>query len=140
MVFEMKLNQAPYNKIVAGDKTIELRLYDEKRRALKIGDYIIFSDANDSKRRLLVIVRGLYHSENFEELFDDISLVKCGFDTSVTMDMAANRMHEYYLEEEISRYGVLGIKIELVDLDYVLEEQRKIVDLEYDRLFPDGMK
>lgn len=34
MAFEMKLNDEPFQKIVDGEKTIELRLYDAKRRSI----------------------------------------------------------------------------------------------------------
>jgi len=32
--FELRLNKKPFDKIKAGTKTIELRLYDEKRQLL----------------------------------------------------------------------------------------------------------
>ena len=43
MIHEMSLNPAPFEKIKNGEKSIEIRLYDEKRRGVKIGDIIIFS-------------------------------------------------------------------------------------------------
>ena len=36
----MKLNKEPFNKIEKGTKTIELRLYDEKRSLVKENDII----------------------------------------------------------------------------------------------------
>ena len=51
-----------------------------------------------------------------------------------------NDMKKYYSDEQTRKYGVLGIEIELTDLDYVLkllEEQR---ENEFERLFPDGIK
>lgn len=41
----MKLNAEPFEKIERGEKAIELRLFDEKRRAVKTGDIIEFSCA-----------------------------------------------------------------------------------------------
>ena len=43
----MNLNDTPYNMIKSGRKTIELRLYDEKRRMISIGDEIEFVIANN---------------------------------------------------------------------------------------------
>ena len=40
----MKLHPAPFEMIKSGKKTIELRLYDEKRRKIKVGDEIIFTN------------------------------------------------------------------------------------------------
>lgn len=43
MIHRMKLNESPFERIKDGTKTIEFRLYDEKRRQIKIGDQIEFS-------------------------------------------------------------------------------------------------
>lgn len=42
MEHEMKLQDKYYNYILNGTKRIELRLYDEKRQQIKIGDIIKF--------------------------------------------------------------------------------------------------
>ena len=55
----MKLNASPFEMIKSGVKSIELRLYDEKRQKIKIGDTIIFTNTltgekirnNDKKTR-----------------------------------------------------------------------------------------
>ena len=44
MVINMKLSSEPFQKIEEGIKTVELRLLDEKRKGIQIGDYIKFSD------------------------------------------------------------------------------------------------
>lgn len=36
----MHFKEKPFQSIWEGNKTIELRLYDEKRRAVKVGDQI----------------------------------------------------------------------------------------------------
>ena len=47
MQHDMKLLEQPFKRISAGIKTLELRLYDEKRKALKLGDTIRFSKLPD---------------------------------------------------------------------------------------------
>lgn len=44
MIHEMKLNNEPFTLIKAGTKVIELRLNDEKRRKLAVGDKIEFTN------------------------------------------------------------------------------------------------
>ena len=39
----MKLQKSPFERIKKGTKTVEFRLYDEKRRKINIGDQIEFS-------------------------------------------------------------------------------------------------
>ena len=43
MVHQIKLNESLFERIKNGTKTIEFRLYDEKRRKIKLGDKIEFS-------------------------------------------------------------------------------------------------
>ena len=43
MLHKMKLKESPFERIKNGTKTIEFRLYDEKRKQIKIGDKIEFS-------------------------------------------------------------------------------------------------
>ncbi len=43
MKYEMKLNNEPFKAIKNGTKTLELRLNDEKRKQLIVGDYFDFS-------------------------------------------------------------------------------------------------
>lgn len=38
----MKLKEDPFERMKNGTKTIEFRLYDEKRRKIKVGDEIEF--------------------------------------------------------------------------------------------------
>lgn len=42
MIHEMKLQPKYFNYILNGTKRIELRLYDEKRQTIKVGDIIKF--------------------------------------------------------------------------------------------------
>ena len=40
MIHKMKLNENPFERIKNGTKTVEFRLYDEKRQQIKIGNKI----------------------------------------------------------------------------------------------------
>lgn len=51
MIHKMNLQNGPYNSIKNGDKDIELRLYDEKRRKINVGDIIEFN--NDENTDIL---------------------------------------------------------------------------------------
>ena len=69
MLHKMKLNESPFERIKNGTKTIEFRLYDEKRRQIKIGDKIEFSKLPELQETILVEVLELYKEETFEKLF-----------------------------------------------------------------------
>lgn len=140
MAFEMKLTDEPFHNIRDGKKTIELRLYDEKRRKIKLGDYIIFSKVSNPNEKVATKVKALYRGNTFRELFEDISIEKCGNSKSDSVETVISSMRKYYSEEDEHRYGVLGIKIELFDMDELLKIEEKFAEAQYDYYFPDGMK
>ena len=107
MLHKMKLKESPFEKIKNGTKTIEFRLYDEKRQQIKIGDKIEFSKLPDLQEKLVVNVVELYKEKNFEDLFRKI------YTDEEEIKKNTNSMYEYYSHEKEKQYGVLGIKISL---------------------------
>ncbi len=113
-IFNMKLAPSPYAMIASGQKTIELRLLDEKRRQIKEGDIIFFTHSftGDS---VTVKVLKLHKFKTFMELYQSLPLLKCGY-TEEDIDTAnCNDMNAYYSYEEQEKYGVVGIEISLID-------------------------
>ena len=47
MIHEMKLNDKAFNNIKSGIKKFELRLYDDRRKNINLGDTIIFHNLNN---------------------------------------------------------------------------------------------
>ena len=109
MLHKMKLNEEPFERIKNETKTIEFRLYDEKRRKVKIGDKIEFSKLPDLQEKILVDVLDLYTEPSFEELFEKL------YKDKELAKQKANAMYEIYSSENEKKYGVVGIKIKLVD-------------------------
>lgn len=110
----MKLTPSPMEKIREGIKTIELRLYDEKRKNISIGDIIIFINSEDSNDTLSVIVKNTFVYRSFSELYDNLPLLKCGY-TAENIDTASpDDMEMYYSKERQNQYGVIGIEVELI--------------------------
>lgn len=140
MVFDMKLNKEPFECIERGEKSVELRLYDEKRQRLNIGDYIIFTCLSDAGKHVAVQVIALYRYADFEDLFMEINPLDCGFGANVAADEAAAAMREYYPESQICRYGVLGIRIKSISVEHVQRIQAAESEKTVSRYFPDGMK
>ena len=108
MLHKMKLNESPFEKIKSGDKTVEFRLFDEKRKQIKIGDEIEFSKLPDLNEKILVKVIDLYRDETFEKLFRKL------FSDEEEIKRKTKAMYDYYSPEKEKEYGVLGIKIELI--------------------------
>lgn len=113
VLYSYSLNHDPFVAISKGKKRIEMRLYDEKRRLLKIGDYISFSDKEGGKEVCLCEVTSLHIARNFEDLyafFPHKSVL--GYQQNEKAD--PQDMLAYYSEDQIKRYGVIGIGIKTV--------------------------
>ncbi len=110
MQHTMKLRPAPFFMIKSGQKTIELRLYDEKRKQLAVDDTIRFVNTEDGTS-LEAKVTALHLFDTFEALYQNLPLLQCGY-TEKTIDMAkASDMEAYYSKEEQELYGVVGIEL-----------------------------
>jgi|GEM_PF-1160873 len=106
----MKLQPNPFEKIKAGSKTIEIRLNDEKRQLVKVGDRIVFSLMTDPTQRIEVGVVDLYKHSSFSELFD--AHPASDFGATDKADLMGIR--KYYSEEDEQKYGALGIRIKYI--------------------------
>jgi len=106
MIHKMKLNEEPFEKIKNGTKTVEFRLYDEKRKQIKVGDKIEFSRLPELQEILLVDVLELYQEKTFEELFK-----KLYKESEEEIKKKVQGMYEIYSPEKEKQYGVLGIRI-----------------------------
>lgn len=107
----MRLHKGPFELIKNGSKTIELRLYDEKRQMINVGGTITFENRSDGDK-IKVKVIALHKYPNFEELYKHFNKVSMGYKE----DEEANPkdMELYYSSEEQSKYGVVGIEMELI--------------------------
>lgn len=105
MLHKMKLKESPFERIKDGSKTIEFRLYDEKRKLIKIGDQIEFSKLPELQEKILVDVLDLYRDESFEKLFKKL------INNEEEIQRKTQAMKEFYSDEEEKKYGVVGIKI-----------------------------
>lgn len=107
-IHEMKLNNAPWIAIKKNKKSIELRLNDEKRKKINVGDSIIFTNVETGKK-LKRKVKRLHPYPNFQELYQNFSKKKLGY--SKKEEANYQDMEKHYSKEDIKKYGVLGIEL-----------------------------
>ena len=73
----MKLVNLAFKQIKEGSKTVEVRLNDEKRKTLKIGDIIVFNNIdNDEKLEKEIVDIKIYKS--FKELYNNFDNILLG--------------------------------------------------------------
>ena len=118
MLHKMKLNESPFERIKNGTKTIEFRLYDEKRQQIRVGDKIEFSKLTNLQEKLLVDVVELYRENTFENLFRKL------YTNEEEIMTKTKAMYNIYSPEKEQQYGVLGIKIK-INIDELKENIEK---------------
>lgn len=110
---EMKLQASPFEKIKNRTKTIELRLFDEKRQQICEGDIITFTNIADGEK-ISATVKKLHCFESFEALYGSLPLLQCGYTAENIANAHPSDMKQYYSEEEEKKYGVVGIELSLL--------------------------
>lgn len=113
-IFDMRLAAEPFEKIGREEKTVEIRLYDEKRKNITVGDKIVFRLLSDESNVIITAVKALHRFNTFQELFssDLFSKTGCG---EMSIDSATEYMHTFYSTEREKEFGVLGIEISVDD-------------------------
>ncbi len=111
MIHKMKLRDKPFKLIKAGTKTIELRLYDEKRKLLNVSDVIEFTNI-DTKEVIKVEILQLHRFNNFDDLYKHFNKISMGYEVNEVAN--PSDMEEYYSKEEQQEYGVVGIEIKVL--------------------------
>ena len=111
MKHTMRLHAQPFEMIKNGEKTIELRLYDEKRKSICIGDEIEFIHSLDDSKRLYCSVVNVHVFSSFQELYKKLPLLKCGYTSNDVAVASYTDMEKYYTVEQQQAYGVVGIEL-----------------------------
>lgn len=140
MLHYMKLNPEPFRKISEGIKTIELRLYDEKRQKIRAGNFIEFSDINNPEDKITVKVTAFHCYENFEELYKSLPMTKCGYENEA--DAEASDMEKFYSREKQAEYGVVGIELRKTELQKFVDAQNNgyMLAAKYDQAYEELKK
>lgn len=109
----MHLEKEPFSKIISGEKKVELRLFDEKRKKIRINDLIEFQ-LLDSDKKITVKVTGINVFPTFKELYESIPLEDLGYSESDVNAAKPEDMLEYYSFEDQIKHSVVALRIEKV--------------------------
>ncbi|MBO4363959.1 MAG: DUF3850 domain-containing protein [Clostridia bacterium] len=112
-IHSMKLAPEPFKLIDSGEKTVEMRLYDEKRRSVMPGDIIRFTNIEDG-RTLFVRVKEICVFPSFEKLYGYFDHAELGYGGENKNTASPEDMYVYYTRENEKKYGAAGIRIEKI--------------------------
>ena len=113
MTHIMSLELSAFLKIADGSKTIELRLNDEKRQRIKIGNRIEFRCGEINSVIFAEVIK-LHNFPDFEQLYKALPLEKCGYPKDNLKIAQYTDMEKYYTKSQIKKYGALGIELQKI--------------------------
>ncbi|PEJ28468.1 hypothetical protein CN677_27155 [Bacillus pseudomycoides] len=118
MIHHMGLYKEYFQSIEEGKKIFEVRLNDEKRRKIKVGDIIEFIQVPEENKTLQVKVLELCKYDTFKEMYENIPfhLFDC---EGWTLDEMINGTYEIYTPEQEKIWGTLAIKIQTLNKNYL---------------------
>lgn len=124
--FAMRLADDMFDAVKAGTKKVEIRLWDDKRQKVDIGDYIEFVRIGDRNQRVKRKVVDIVRADNFAELFvkdmptenknagKELRFSPTEVGSPEGSDMAAfvDGMYAYYTKEQEEKPGVVAFVLE----------------------------
>ncbi|MBQ7847802.1 MAG: ASCH domain-containing protein [Clostridia bacterium] len=113
IVHEMRLKSPFFEAVRDGRKTVEMRLWDEKRRKIKAGDRIVFSHQEKPSPSFGVRVQEVSVYPSFLELAKAFEPAALGF-PAYTPEQIAHEMRGIYGQEQEARNGVAAIEIQIL--------------------------
>ena len=109
--FTMSVRHKYFELIKSGQKDIELRAYDEKRKKMKAGDKFLLFDAENPDEYIICEILNMHVAPDFESLFKNLDIKRSGFrDIDELMDVIT----KFVSRAELQREQVVGIEIKRV--------------------------
>ena len=114
MKYQMKLNAGEFLKIKTGEKTLEYRLNDEKRKKIRTGDEIEFVKLPYMDETVLTKVQNLYVYKTWTECYKKFFKEDLNRFYRTVNDVVEDTYNNFYSKEEEEKYGCLAIRIKKV--------------------------
>lgn len=111
MIYEMRLEPIPFESTKAGRKLIEIRLCDDRRNQIVVGDKIVFKNTINGNT-LEVLVTGIRKYASIEKLVTSESFDMTGGIYSNPSHWIES-IYRYYSKTDQIKYGLLAIEIKL---------------------------
>lgn len=109
MKMKVHLHPDVFDIVSKGVKDIEVRVNDEKRRKLKVGDDLIFLKRPFDEESIYAKVVGLDYYNSFSELIENYEMARI-YLPNYTKEMWLKEMARFYSDDEQYKYGVVAIK------------------------------
>lgn len=112
MIHKIKVKELYYNKIKTGEKIYEVRLLDEKRSLIKIGDILRINKEPELIEFLDARVVELIKFKSFQEMAQTLPAKSIGFIGCNTQEIV-DTYRKFYSKEQEQKLGVVAIKLKI---------------------------
>lgn len=115
-IIEMNLARKPFDLIRDGSKVVDIRVNDEKRQTIKIGDTIRFNSLQTFECCEREVV-DLQYFKSFSDLFDSFDSILLGA-RNLSKEQFLENAYTYNTKKEEEKYGVVAIVFKTGDSIY----------------------
>lgn len=109
---EIHLDSDIFDIVKNNSKDVEIRLYDEKRKKLKVGDTLIFLKRPNDLEELKATITNLVHFNNFSEVVDYYPMKRIYLD-NYDKEEFIKLLGRFYSDEEVKEFEVVAIEFKL---------------------------
>jgi len=106
------LHPEVFDIVLQGKKNVEVRVNDEKRRKIKVGDKITFLKRPDDIENIDAIVENLSYYKNFKDLVKDYTIEEL-YSKGYSKEEFLYLLKRFYSDDEIDKYGTVAIKFKI---------------------------
>ena len=108
------LDDDVFKIVKEGKKDIEVRVNDEKRRKLKVGDTLIFLKRPNEDEEIRAKVIALDYYDTFESLVCNYEMERI-YKADYTKDQWLKEMDRFYTLDEQKEWGVVAITFKKIN-------------------------
>ena len=113
-VHDLKLYGENFDRMKAGNKKREYRLYDEKRRLINIGDTIRFIKLPENDKYVYADVVNIEIFKNWFDCYSKYFEKDFKDRYNSVEDVVIDTYNGYYTEEETNKYGCCCLTLEKI--------------------------
>lgn len=116
---KMNLDTIYFDYIKSGKKLYETRVYDKKRREIKLLEEVTFIDRSDNSRSFRAIITELSYFKNFKDAIQEVGVKKV-LPNAKSLEEGVKMYHQFpsgeggTFKEAAKKYGVLRMKFSLI--------------------------
>ena len=116
MEMVVHLDSDVFDIVKNGKKDVEVRVNDEKRRKLKVGDVLVFLKRPNDDEEVRGVVTKLVLFSNFSDVVGSYDMERI-YLKGTSKKEYLQLMSRFYQEEEVQKWGVVAIEFQLTRKD-----------------------